>query len=85
MGRSVHAVRGRIAALAATLAMVSLAASVAPASADHSRFEHVSFGTVNGNGVQWALYGGGSDHGTVTYFTTDEQLTNGDTDAVADV
>jgi hypothetical protein len=75
----------RRALFAAALTVFSLAALSPSARANHSLQTLVSAGQINGNGDFDSTYGGVSDDGLHDFFTTQEQLVAGDTDAKYDV
>jgi hypothetical protein len=64
---------------------LALAALGGVAGANHSLFQHLSAGQVNGNGAFDADFQGASTNGTRVFFETAEQLVPGDNDAFNDV
>jgi hypothetical protein len=75
-------VRNRLIGLAATLAMLALAA---PALANHGLTELQSTGPIGGNAAAGANFRGASADGTKVFFQTTEPLVSLDTDASIDV
>jgi hypothetical protein len=75
--------RSLAAVLGASLVLGGAAASTALA--DHSVFEHVSQGQINGNGAFNAAFQGISADGSHVIFQTSEPLVAGDTDTSTDV
>ncbi len=76
--------RGRV-ALAVAVVVTALAGIAAQAYASHSVTSWLSTGTLGGNGAFEANVDGFSDDGSRAFFTTDEALVAGDTDASIDI
>jgi hypothetical protein len=67
------------------LSALALAASAAPAEANHDFFGRVSAGEINGNGNNLNTFRGISADGSRVFFVTNEQLVANDTDIFEDV
>jgi hypothetical protein len=64
---------------------LSFAGLAGVAGANHSLYQQLSEGEINGNGAFDAVFGGASADGTRVFFITGERLVSGDTDAQLDV
>jgi len=67
------------------VAALLLAASAAPAEANHDLFGRASAGEINGNGDNLSTFRGISADGSHVFFVTNEQLVANDTDIFEDV
>jgi hypothetical protein len=77
--------RKRSILLFASVLALALGALGGVAGANHSLFQHLSAGQINGNGAFPADFQGASDDGTRVFFETSEPLVPADTDIHQDV